>query len=260
MRTHAALAALLAAALPAAAGDLAEVRKRGVIRAIVAADEQKEMFNAGPSGEPGFERELLEGFARLHKLKVEPVVVARYDDRIPALLEDRGDLVVGIIKTEARLKQIDFTVETLPTRRVVVTHAPHRVVRTAEGLKEEKVGILKGTTTWFDAAVEAGVPAGKIELLPDLPSVVAALEAGKITATVMSVSDLGLAMRKNPGLQPGAFLGPPGSAGWGVRKQDVELRRALDAYLTGARKTTWSRLVVRYFGEEALLVLGRAGQ
>jgi ABC-type amino acid transport substrate-binding protein len=44
-----------------------------------------------------------------------------------------------------------------------------------------------------------------------------------------------------------------------VRKADASLREALDQYLDGTRKTgNWSRLVVRYFGDDALNILGRA--
>ena len=43
-----------------------------------------------------------------------------------------------------------------------------------------------------------------------------------------------------------------------VRKEDGDLKRALDAYLTDVRRSAvWSRLVVKYFGDEALHVLGR---
>jgi ABC-type amino acid transport substrate-binding protein len=44
-----------------------------------------------------------------------------------------------------------------------------------------------------------------------------------------------------------------------VRKGEPELKQALDEYLVGMRKAgTWSRLVVQYFGDRALSVLGRA--
>ena len=46
---------------------------------------------------------------------------------------------------------------------------------------------------------------------------------------------------------------------WAVRKEDNALRTSLDDYLTNVRRSeTWSRLVVQYFGDQALAVLGRA--
>jgi hypothetical protein len=44
-----------------------------------------------------------------------------------------------------------------------------------------------------------------------------------------------------------------------VRKGDPRLREALDAYLSDLRRSaSWSRLVVKYFGERALEILTKA--
>jgi ABC-type amino acid transport substrate-binding protein len=68
-------------------------------------------------------------------------------------------------------------------------------------------------------------------------------------------------MRKDPDLQAGLLLGAPGHAAFAVRKDAPELQRALDDYLGNLRKTgSWSRLVVKYFGNDALAILGRAKQ
>jgi hypothetical protein len=57
----------------------------------------------------------------------------------------------------------------------------------------------------------------------------------------------------------GIFLGRPGHASWALRKSDPELKRALDAHLESSRRTgAWSRLVVKYYGKNALKVLDRA--
>lgn len=75
----------------------------------------------------------------------------------------------------------------------------------------------------------------------------------------MSLVDATLAIRKEPPLQAGLFLGDPGHACYGLRRGDAALRDALDAYIDGTRRTgNWSRLVVRYFGDDALSILGRA--
>ena len=54
------------------------------------------------------------------------------------------------------------------------------------------------------------------------------------------------------------FVGPAGSLAFGVRKDAPKLKAALDDYVANLRRTpTWSRLVLKYFGEQALSVLGR---
>jgi membrane-bound lytic murein transglycosylase MltF len=74
----------------------------------------------------------------------------------------------------------------------------------------------------------------------------------------MSVVDFTMAKKRDPALRAGTFIGPRGSGAWGLRSSDAELKRALDDYLTAARRSgSWSQLVIRYYGQDALDVLGR---
>jgi ABC-type amino acid transport substrate-binding protein len=241
-----------------AAGDLPQLQKRGTLRVLAATEEQPEMFTFRGGAEPGFEREMLEGFARLQRLRLVVVPVRGFQERIPALLRGDGDVIVGLIDTPERRQEIAFTNEVMPARHVVVTYSSRRPVTTLSQFRAERVGVLKGTT-WEKQAQEAGVPAESQTAFADLGSLLGALRAGQITATVMSVSDMTLAMKRDPGLQAGLFLGEPGHAAWGVRLEDRQLRAALDEYLDYMRRSaSWNRLVVKYFGEQALLVLGKS--
>ena len=70
------------------AGDLAEIRKRGTLRALVVVSEEEAYFvSSKPDAPPGFDAEVLEGFARLHKLKLTIVPVSGWDALIPSLLK-----------------------------------------------------------------------------------------------------------------------------------------------------------------------------
>src|SRR5688500_9511765 len=60
--------------------DLKDVTERGTLRVLVASDEQPELFSFQATGEPGFERELVEGFARLTRVKPQIIQVASFDD------------------------------------------------------------------------------------------------------------------------------------------------------------------------------------
>ncbi len=247
--------ALVGGSTPAA--DLPEILKGGRLRVVAGTGEQPEMFSFKSDGEPGFERELLEGFARLHGLKLEPVAVKSWEDRIPTLLRGDGDVIIGIVDTEQRRKQVAFTTEVLPVRHLAVSARPHRVIGTVEELRAERVGVVRGTS-WAQAALEAGVPPDQLEPYADVEPVLAALRSGEVTATVMALNDFTLATKRRPELQAGCFLGAPGRAAWGLRKTDTKLQAALDEYLGNVRRTpTWGRLVVKYFGEKALVILGK---
>lgn len=245
-----------AGTLPAA-GDLAELKTRGVLRVVVAADEAPETFALQAGVEPGFERELIEGFARLHGLKVQPVPVKTLADRIPALLGSDGDVIVAIFDTPERRERVDFTEEVMPTYNLAITHKPHAPVQDVAELLKERVGAMAGGQP-AEAALAAGVPQSALQRFERLEPMIEALQKGRVTVAVLPVSEWVLAAKRFPGLEAGVTVGPRGTVAWAVRKPDAQLRRALNEYLTNARKgATWNRLIVKYFGSQALKVLGR---
>jgi ABC-type amino acid transport substrate-binding protein len=256
------LTGLALAASVAPAADLPEVKRRGELRVlVVSASGPDAFFPLAPGAEPGFDRELLDGFGQLHGVRLTVVSVSGWDRLVPSLLEGKADLIAGrFTVTEARRRLIDFTVEVFPTRPVVVTRAPHPPVTSLEQLRSERVGTVKGTSL-AEEVVAAGVPAVQIDdsfspaSLP-LVSLPRALREGRVSAVVMGVEAAIVAQRADPQLQLGLFLGPPGSLAYGLRREDARLRAALDDYIGNVRRTaTWSRLVVKYFGESALEVL-----
>jgi ABC-type amino acid transport substrate-binding protein len=244
--------AVLVGTAPAA--DLAEIRASGKLRALVV--DGSPAFYALKAGGPGLDREILEGFGRLHKLALETVEVASWADLVPGLLEDRGDVAAGgVTVTPARSARIDFTVEVMPTRNVVVNRKPAPPIASLESLKAEKVGTVKGSSM-AEALAAAGV-----RFDDGIPSGGApeALRSGRITATLSGIEDALLYRRSDPAIQIGAFVGDPGRLAYGVRKDAPALKRALDDYLSNLRRTqTWGRLVVKYFGDAAPELLKRA--
>jgi membrane-bound lytic murein transglycosylase F len=245
-------------AATAGAADLAEIKARGSLRVLVF-DRSDEFFSLKPGTPPGFDHELLTGFASLHRIRLEVTPLPSWGDLIPALLQGKGDLVAGrFTVTPARSEQIAFTIEVFPTRNVVVTRRPHRVVHTLEEFRVEKVGTIRGTSM-AEAIAAAGVPPAHIDDTIPWGTLPEAVAAGKVTAVVLGVENAIVAQRKDPDLQLGLFLGPPGALAYGVRKQDAQLLGALNEYVGNTRKTlTWNRLVVKYLGPAALEALKRS--
>jgi len=126
---------LLVLAASATGGDLAAIKARGSLRVLAAADEDPAWFAPHASDSPGFEREVLEGFARVQKLRFETVPVVRWEDAIPMLLQEDGDVLGGISVTPERRQRVDFSSELLPARSVVVTKRPRAAIRSLGELK-----------------------------------------------------------------------------------------------------------------------------
>ncbi len=257
MRRCLALVSLLVT--PAAVAlDLPEVQARGTLRVLAVVIEDEPFFVClKPDAPPGFDQEILGGFARLNKLQLEIVSVQGYDGLIPALQKGRGDVIAGgFTATEARRKQIGFTEEAFPTRNVVYNRKPARPIASVADLKPQKVGTYKGTSMADDLAA-AGITG--VDETIELGGFPAALKSGRITAAVDGVEAALVARLKDPELQIGVFLGKPESLAYGVRKEDPKLLEALNAYVSNLRKTqTWSRLVVKYFGDAAPEILRKA--
>jgi ABC-type amino acid transport substrate-binding protein len=249
---------LLAAAV--AGGDLHEIRERGVLRVLVV-EGSPEFYAVRPGALAGLDRELLDGFARLHKLEIKTVEVPSWDELLPALQEGRGEVIAGgVTATDKRRQLIDFSVEVFPTRHVVLTRKPHRVVQSLQELRSERVGTIRGTSM-AEVVTSVGIPAANVDDSFASGGLPAGLKGNRFTACVDGLEEALVAQRADPALQIGMFVGPRQSLAFGVRKDEPELRRALDEYLANVRRTpTWNRLVVKYFGASALDILKKAGE
>ncbi len=242
----------------ALAGDLAAAERGKPVRVLVTADEDPRLFSLAGRDRPGLERELIEGFARQEGLALEIVLVPTFDEVIPMLLSGRGDLITGILDTEERRRRIDFTVEVLPARHLVVTRRPHPPIQSLEDLRGARVGVVTGTS-WAQAALDAGVPASRITSSPTTEDMVHGLVARDVDAVVVTVGEFIGIQERHPDVQQGLLLGRSGSAAWAVRKSDRALRAALNAYLDKVRSSpAWNQLVLRYFSPEALTLFARS--
>src|SRR5262245_62510559 len=230
-RTAAALCLLASASSSSWAADLPEILARGSLKVLTVIDEERpEFFTHPPRAAPGFDRELVESFCRRHKLTLDVVTQTGSEALIAALLAGKGDVIAGRFRvSEERLQRMAFTVETFPSRLVVISRRPNPPVTSVQQLLQEKVGTMSGTVM-LDELQKAGLPLDKIVRLGvgELPE---ALRSGRITAGVWGIESAIAMQRDDPGIQLGMFLGPPGKIAWAVRKQDAALLRALDAHI-----------------------------
>jgi len=226
------------------------------LRVLVAADEMPEMFSFASSGPPGFEREVLEGFCRIHALEMKVVPVRDFDQIISMLNRGEGDLIAGIVDTPERRDHIAFSAEMFPVRHLAVSRRPGLPVDRPESLRSLRVGVIPGTS-WEAAAEEAGVPAERRHPFRDSEALLAGLRGGEVDAVVMALLDFALAQKRDPDLMAGVFVGPTASAALGVRKGDEQLRHALDGYLRGMSQAR-HHLMFKYLSEEALSLIALA--
>lgn len=247
----------VAAAYPASARDLDVIKARGTLRAVVCETAAQEFYNVGAAGEPGFDREILESFAKIHHLRLEASTVPTWGDLETALLADRADVIAGHYSdTPERRKKLAFTGEVFPTRAVILSRAPGLPVTNWTELTKRRVGTTRGTSH-YEALVGAGFPAAQLVMVPaDRSARIQALRTGQITAAPFGVAEAMLMMREDDALQLGMFVGPPSRQAFGVRTQDRELLKVLNDHVASIRRSPrWGQLVIKYFGARALAIL-----
>lgn len=255
-----ALSILIVAA--AHAGDLATLRARGTLRVLSVTPEggsaaADEGAPAAAKDSPGFELEILDGFARLHQLRIEMQPIKRFDQLVPALLAGGADVIAGgFTATEDRKRWIDFTTETFPNREVIVSRRPRARIGTVSQLRAlTKIGAVQGSSGW-QALRDAGIPESSLVPHTANAGASAALSAGRFQAVLLALEVAVADARADPDLQIGMFLGPLRSYAFGLRKETPELRAALSDYIANLRRSGgWNRLAVKYYGADVAEVL-----
>jgi len=258
MRTRTRLAVALAMELVAGTARAADrgPAPTASLRVLVPADEMPEMFSFESRGLPGLERELVEGFCRLNDLRLEIVRVSAFEELIPMLQRGEGDLITGLVDTEARRQKVAFSGEVYPVRHMAVTRRPGPLARRVDALRALRVGVIPGTT-WEQAVADAGVPKARRVAFRDADAVLAGLRAGQVDAVVMTVFDFALAKRHDPELEAGVFVGKTGAAAFAVRLADARLLEAMNGYLRGMQQARQS-LMFKYLSDDALTLIAQA--
>jgi len=240
-------------AVARANADLAEVRKRTQLRVLVA-DTPLAFFAWPPATPPGLEREILQGFARLHEVRVAFVRMESRAALLSALAGGEGDVAAGgLCALEA--SDVAYSAEVLPSRYVVVSRRPAQTVLTLDELRQHRLAIARGRGM-AEALAAAGATGANVDESLDSAALLPALKAGRISACVLRVEEAIPAQRADPELQLGMYVGGKLSLAFALRKGDEQLRSALSEYVRNVRRSAaWNRLVVSYFGASAADIL-----
>lgn len=180
-----------------------------------------------------------------------------FDGMIPALKAKKFDAINSSMSaTEKRLKEIDFSnrVTRVPGR--LVAKASSNLKPTLESLKGKRIGVQQGSThetyakeKWAAAGVEV-VSYAKNDM------VYADLQAGRIDAGFMDSIEASRGFLKKPIGQGFSFAGPAvqdekifgKGTGFGLRKEDVDLKNALNKALADLKANgTFKKIMAKHF-------------
>jgi len=182
------------------------------------------------------QRELAIAFARAIGMRPELVVLDKFAQLVPALVEDRGDiLVANLTVTPERQQLIDFSVPLTHVREQLIVAATNDAIRKAADLDGKRVMAPRESSFWATLSrLQKRHPGMQLVSRPEgmLDEDVLDLVAnGEVDAVVRdsNVAQMYLAYRDD--IKVAFNLGGPRPIAWGVSKNRPELRAELNRWL-----------------------------
>lgn len=192
------------------------------------------------------------------RLKAKCVWVENdFDGMIPALKAKKFDGVLSSMSiNEARLKEINFSAKLFNTPTRMVAKAGSGLQPTAASLKGKRVGVEQGTIQ--EAYAKVHWAPGGVEVVPyqNQSLVLADLASGRLDASLQDAIQADEGFLKKPEGKGFAFAGGDlndpktlgTGAGIGLRKEDTDLKAAIDKAIAGMLKDgTYKKIEKKYF-------------
>jgi polar amino acid transport system substrate-binding protein len=229
-----AVTAAVAFALPAAADELDDITKAGVIKVGIFEDFPP-FASADKDMKPqGYDIDVINLIAKGLNVKAELVGITG-QNRIPYLTEHKVNLLVSVGKNPEREKVIDFTAAYAPY--FIAVMGPKEVaVASAADLKGKSVAVNRGTIE--DTSLTAVAPEGTdIKRFSDYNGVISAFLSGQVQLMVVG-NDVGAnVLAKNPAIKPEQkfqLLNSPSNLA--VNKGEPKLRAKIDELVAAMKK------------------------
>lgn len=218
-------------------GDLDRIKTRGTLRIVIQGDDEQDFLPR--SGMPALQDiQQAEAFAEEIGVTGQLILVDRYEDLIPMLLDGRADLIAAqFTVTEERKKKVAFGRSTASIDEILVGRkgAPD-LPRKLEELNGREVHVRKSASYW-ETLKEL-----KKEKLPDLKlvaveehldaeSIVHEVTVGKRPLTVVDSHILDAIETYNENVERLFPVAEDRELAWAVRKDNPDLRAAVDAFV-----------------------------
>jgi membrane-bound lytic murein transglycosylase F len=219
----------------AARADLPEIRARGTLRLLVTrGTREAHLPRTGSALER--EREIAVALARELGVEIEWVQVESIDDLLPALLEGRGDLVVGnLTTTSERRARVIFSAPVAFVREQIVTRASDTALDGPADLAGRRVAVRESASHWKSVeTLRHDHPQIALEAVPDALSaeeILAGVADGRYDVAIADGNRVRTVLEQRSDLRVAFELDAVGVIAWAMRPEAVQLRQAVDGFL-----------------------------
>lgn len=134
---------------PVFTGDFPEIKQRGRLRIVIPANIGGGRYLPRKGSPISQQFQIAEDFARFHDLTPEIIIAENFSDMIPALIEAKGDIVVGnLTVTESRRKNISFSIPLAHVREKVLVRKDDDSINEVKDLDHKRVMVSPTSTFW----------------------------------------------------------------------------------------------------------------
>lgn len=250
-------------------GDLAEIKRRGTLRALISGDAEALL---PASGRPVLDDlEALEAFAARLGVALDITPVDDHSTLIPMLLSGKGDLVAAQLTiTASRSREVAFGVPIATTSEMLVGRrgAPDLPAQLA-ALDGRRISV-RGSSSYFETLEllrRTKLPRLDLERVPeteDDEEILGSVARGERTLTVIDRGFFEAVAPLTPGVAPLFEIADRRRIAWAVRPDNPRLRAAVDAFwsarhLTAHRAETYRADLAEIKRRGVLRVLTRNG-
>jgi polar amino acid transport system substrate-binding protein len=208
------------------------------------------------SGVPdGFDIKALDWIAKDQGFKVKHQP-QDWDSIVPSLLAKKIDVVAsGMSITDARKKQVNFTIPYWKIQQVLVAKKDAKLTVDKVLSPGNKIGVQRGTTEakWIDENLikKKGLKFRLVQY-DSAPLAIEDVLNGRIAAAAMDDAPAKDAINKKKAIKIlGTFGMPDEEFGYAVRKEDTAFLKKLNAGMKKLRKTPyWKELVKTYINKK----------
>ena len=234
-------------------GDLAAIKSRGLLRAITRIDAQNYFVRKGRPA--GFEYEMVELFAREHRLRVEYLVADNDQQMLEWLRSGAGDVITTRVRatdvaTDAELSQARSYFHSAS----VLVGRPGSQLRDLQALAGKRVAVFGNTVEHraLSELVTKGIAVQPVVFNPGTPPAYLAeqLENWSVDAAIVDAHLIADLRAMHPLLEAGMSMPISYNYAWTTRAQNASLLRAIDGFVRNEFTTdTYQVLAQRYFDE-----------
>jgi len=218
-------------------GDFEDIKKRGRLRIVIPANVGGGRYLPRKGSPVSQQFQIAEAFARFHGLTPELVITNNFADMIPALVEGKGDIVVGnLTVTEPRRKLISFSIPLDHVREKVLVHKDNDSINAVKDLDKKRVMVSPSSTFWDALIWLKKNKYQDMELIPRPRGMLDEEELdllveGEIDATIRDSNIVEMYSGYRDDFKIATNFSKQRHIAWGVRKEAPALLLALNEYL-----------------------------